>query len=189
MRRDDGGRDLHRGRPGAQVHGEKGQQAGADAAGRAQSSGATALLPYRRPDAPPRRPHRIAGLRASSSPAVAPCPVVQHATCSKSVFFHFLMSDPALGDLVRAVFLQLQFKVYYFDPNRVRSGPAQQGGRAREEASPVSTQGCGVPRKVCEAFDFVSAREEIKKVCEGFDFASTREEIKSETEECICATS
>jgi hypothetical protein len=27
----------------------------------------------------------------------------------------------------------------------------------------VSTQVCGVPREVCEGFDFVSAREEIKK--------------------------
>jgi len=46
--------------------------------------------------------------------------VVQHARCPESVFFHFLVSDPGLGDLVRAVFPQLRFKVYYFDPDRVR---------------------------------------------------------------------
>jgi lipopolysaccharide biosynthesis glycosyltransferase len=46
--------------------------------------------------------------------------VVQHARCPESVFFHFLVSDPSLGDLVRAVFPQLRFKVYYFDPGRVR---------------------------------------------------------------------
>uniref|UniRef100_A0A0A9AT95 Uncharacterized protein n=1 Tax=Arundo donax TaxID=35708 RepID=A0A0A9AT95_ARUDO len=27
---------------------------------------------------------------------------------------------------------------------------------------PVSTQGCGVPREVCEGFDFTSAKEKIK---------------------------
>nr|ACG39131.1 transferase, transferring glycosyl groups [Zea mays] len=46
--------------------------------------------------------------------------VVQHARCPESVFFHFLVSDPGLGDLVRAVFPQLRFKVYYLDPGRVR---------------------------------------------------------------------
>ena len=46
--------------------------------------------------------------------------VVQHAMCPESVFFHFLVSDPSLGDLVRAVFPQLRFKVYFFDPARVR---------------------------------------------------------------------
>uniref|UniRef100_A0A0E0BGA2 Hexosyltransferase n=1 Tax=Oryza glumipatula TaxID=40148 RepID=A0A0E0BGA2_9ORYZ len=40
---------------------------------------------------------------------------MQNGTCPESVFFHLLVSDPALGDLVRAVFPQLQFKVYYFD--------------------------------------------------------------------------
>ena len=28
----------------------------------------------------------------------------------------------------------------------------------------VSTQACGVPREVCEGFDFTSAREEIKRL-------------------------
>jgi hypothetical protein len=47
-------------------------------------------------------------------------PVVQHARCPESVFFYFLVSEPGLGDLVRAVFPQLQFKAYYLDLVRVR---------------------------------------------------------------------
>jgi hypothetical protein len=50
-------------------------------------------------------------------------PVVQHARCPESVFFHFLVSDPGLGDLVRAVFPQLQFKAYYL----LASNPLNRG--------------------------------------------------------------
>jgi hypothetical protein len=46
--------------------------------------------------------------------------VVQHARCPESVFFHFLVSDPGLGDLVRAVFPQLRFKACYLDLGRLR---------------------------------------------------------------------
>uniref|UniRef100_A0A453L0H7 Hexosyltransferase n=1 Tax=Aegilops tauschii subsp. strangulata TaxID=200361 RepID=A0A453L0H7_AEGTS len=59
--------------------------------------------------------------------------VVQHAMCPESVFFHFLVSDPSLGDLVRAVFPQLRFKVYYFDPARVRGLISSSARQALEE--------------------------------------------------------
>lgn len=47
--------------------------------------------------------------------------IIQHSSCPENVFFHFLVLDTGLESLVRSVFAQLQFKVYYFDPNRVRS--------------------------------------------------------------------
>jgi lipopolysaccharide biosynthesis glycosyltransferase len=59
--------------------------------------------------------------------------VVQHAVCPDTVFFHFLVSDPSLGDLVRAVFPQLRFKVYYFDPARVRGLISSSVRQALEE--------------------------------------------------------
>lgn len=59
--------------------------------------------------------------------------VVQHAMCPESVFFHFLVSDPSLGDLVRAVFPQLRFKVYFFDPARVRGLISSSVRQALEE--------------------------------------------------------
>ncbi|MQM15673.1 hypothetical protein Taro_048623, partial [Colocasia esculenta] len=46
--------------------------------------------------------------------------VLQHAQCPKSVFFHFLVSETGLEAVVRSAFPQLLFKVYYFDPERVR---------------------------------------------------------------------
>ncbi|KAL2485748.1 putative galacturonosyltransferase-like 7 [Abeliophyllum distichum] len=36
-------------------------------------------------------------------------------------FFHFLVSEPGLETLVRSTFPELKFKVYFFDPERVRS--------------------------------------------------------------------
>ncbi|KAJ3683657.1 hypothetical protein LUZ60_013884 [Juncus effusus] len=46
--------------------------------------------------------------------------ILQHSLCPENVFFHFLVSDTGLEPLVRSVFPQLRFKVYYFDPDRVR---------------------------------------------------------------------
>ncbi|KAI0530923.1 hypothetical protein KFK09_000471 [Dendrobium nobile] len=46
--------------------------------------------------------------------------VLQHSLCPESVFFHFLVSDASLESLVRTAFPRLRFKVYYFDPERVR---------------------------------------------------------------------
>lgn len=47
--------------------------------------------------------------------------VLQHSRCPESVFFHFLVSETNLEGLVRSTFPQLKFKVYFFDPERVRS--------------------------------------------------------------------
>ncbi|CAI9105362.1 OLC1v1004270C1 [Oldenlandia corymbosa var. corymbosa] len=47
--------------------------------------------------------------------------ILQHSMCPDNVFFHFLVSDTGLEALVRSTFPQLKFKVYYFDPERVRS--------------------------------------------------------------------
>ncbi|CAA7388920.1 unnamed protein product [Spirodela intermedia] len=47
--------------------------------------------------------------------------VLQHALCPESVFFHFLVSSTTnLEEVVRSAFPQLRFKVYFFDPERVR---------------------------------------------------------------------
>ncbi|KAL3652907.1 putative galacturonosyltransferase-like 7 [Castilleja foliolosa] len=47
--------------------------------------------------------------------------ILQHSKCPESVFFHFLVSETGLETLVRSTFPELKFKVYYFDPERVRS--------------------------------------------------------------------
>ncbi|KAG0489771.1 hypothetical protein HPP92_006634 [Vanilla planifolia] len=47
--------------------------------------------------------------------------VLQHAFCPENVFFHFLVSDEFLESLVRTSFPRLRFKVYFFDPARVRN--------------------------------------------------------------------
>ncbi|CAN1199156.1 Probable galacturonosyltransferase-like 7 [Linum perenne] len=47
--------------------------------------------------------------------------ILQHSMCLESVFFHFLVSDTNLETLVRSTFPNLKFKVYYFDPEIVRS--------------------------------------------------------------------
>ncbi|CAA3007599.1 probable galacturonosyltransferase-like 7 [Olea europaea subsp. europaea] len=47
--------------------------------------------------------------------------ILQHSKCPESVFFHFLVSEPGLQNLVRSTFPELKFKVYFFDPERVRS--------------------------------------------------------------------
>ncbi|CAA7406080.1 unnamed protein product [Spirodela intermedia] len=47
--------------------------------------------------------------------------VLQHAQCPESIFFHFLATETAsLETLVRSSFPDLRFKVYFFDPERVR---------------------------------------------------------------------
>lgn len=47
--------------------------------------------------------------------------ILQHSMCPESVFFHFLVSETSLETLVRSTFPELKFKVYYFDPEIVRS--------------------------------------------------------------------
>ncbi|KAK3194201.1 hypothetical protein Dsin_025511 [Dipteronia sinensis] len=47
--------------------------------------------------------------------------ILQHSMCPENIFFHFLVSDTDMETLVRSTFPQLKFKVYYFDPNIVRS--------------------------------------------------------------------
>ncbi|KAG6409973.1 hypothetical protein SASPL_128017 [Salvia splendens] len=47
--------------------------------------------------------------------------VLQHSKCPESVFFHFLVSETSLESVVRSTFPELKFKVYYFDPERVRN--------------------------------------------------------------------
>ncbi|KAM7274844.1 hypothetical protein ACFE04_016710 [Oxalis oulophora] len=47
--------------------------------------------------------------------------ILQHSRCPESVFFHFLVSETNLETLVRSTFPQLQFKVYYFDPEIVKN--------------------------------------------------------------------
>ncbi|XP_019197407.1 PREDICTED: probable galacturonosyltransferase-like 7 [Ipomoea nil] len=47
--------------------------------------------------------------------------ILLHSRCPETVFFHFLVSDTNLQTLVRSTFPHLKFKLYYFDPERVRS--------------------------------------------------------------------
>ncbi|THG19036.1 hypothetical protein TEA_008387 [Camellia sinensis var. sinensis] len=47
--------------------------------------------------------------------------ILRHSLCSENIFFHFLVSETNLETLVRSTFPQLKFKVYYFDPEIVRS--------------------------------------------------------------------
>ncbi|XP_073049763.1 probable galacturonosyltransferase-like 7 [Primulina eburnea] len=47
--------------------------------------------------------------------------ILQHSKCPESVFFHFLVSETGVETIVRSTFPQLKCKVYYFDPERVRS--------------------------------------------------------------------
>nr|GMD12115.1 probable galacturonosyltransferase-like 7 [Ipomoea batatas] len=47
--------------------------------------------------------------------------ILLHSSCPETVFFHFLVSDTNLQTLVRSTFPHLKFKVYYFDPEQVRS--------------------------------------------------------------------
>ncbi|KAL4305308.1 hypothetical protein S245_054732 [Arachis hypogaea] len=47
--------------------------------------------------------------------------ILQHSLCPENIFFHFLVSDTNLDSLVQSTFPQLNFKVYYFDPNIVRN--------------------------------------------------------------------
>ncbi|GAB4841073.1 Probable galacturonosyltransferase-like 7 [Ancistrocladus abbreviatus] len=47
--------------------------------------------------------------------------IIQHSLCPESIFFHFLVSEANLETLVRSIFPQLKFKVYFFDPEIVRN--------------------------------------------------------------------
>lgn len=47
--------------------------------------------------------------------------ILQHSRCPESVFFHFLVAEMDLETVVRSTFPELKFKVYYFDPERVRN--------------------------------------------------------------------
>ncbi|KAK1558355.1 hypothetical protein Q3G72_001411 [Acer saccharum] len=47
--------------------------------------------------------------------------ILQHSMCPENIFFHFLVSETDMETLVRSTFPRLKFKVYYFDPNIVRS--------------------------------------------------------------------
>ncbi|XP_047312001.1 probable galacturonosyltransferase-like 7 [Impatiens glandulifera] len=47
--------------------------------------------------------------------------ILQHSRCPEDVFFHFLVSETNLETLIRSTFPQLKFKLYYFDPEIVRS--------------------------------------------------------------------
>lgn len=46
--------------------------------------------------------------------------VLLNSLCPESVFFHFIVSEVCLENLVMSTFPQLNFKVYYFDPEIVR---------------------------------------------------------------------
>ncbi|KAG2324603.1 hypothetical protein Bca4012_039124 [Brassica carinata] len=47
--------------------------------------------------------------------------ILQHSSCPESVFFHFLVSETDLESIIRSTFPRLKLKVYYFDPEIVRS--------------------------------------------------------------------
>ncbi|OWM80087.1 probable galacturonosyltransferase-like 7 [Punica granatum] len=47
--------------------------------------------------------------------------ILLNSLCPESVFFHFIVSEVSLENLVRSTFPQLNFKVYYFDPEIVRN--------------------------------------------------------------------
>ncbi|QCE06630.1 hypothetical protein DEO72_LG9g1644 [Vigna unguiculata] len=47
--------------------------------------------------------------------------ILQHSQCPENIFFHFLVSETNLQSLVKSTFPQLNFKVYYFDPEIVRN--------------------------------------------------------------------
>ncbi|KAF7804895.1 putative galacturonosyltransferase-like 7 [Senna tora] len=47
--------------------------------------------------------------------------ILQHSSCPESIFFHFLVSETNLESLVQSTFPNLKFKVYYFDPKRVKN--------------------------------------------------------------------
>ncbi|XP_058188363.1 probable galacturonosyltransferase-like 7 [Rhododendron vialii] len=46
--------------------------------------------------------------------------ILHHSLCAESIFFHFLVSETDLETLVRSTFPNLNFKVYFFDPEMVR---------------------------------------------------------------------
>ncbi|KAI4365709.1 hypothetical protein MLD38_021673 [Melastoma candidum] len=46
--------------------------------------------------------------------------ILQHSRCPDSIFFHFLVSETSLETLVASIFPNLNFEVYYFDPNIVK---------------------------------------------------------------------
>lgn len=47
--------------------------------------------------------------------------ILQHSMCPENIFFHFLVSESNLENLISSTFSQLNFKVYFFNPNLVRT--------------------------------------------------------------------
>lgn len=47
--------------------------------------------------------------------------ILQHSQCPENIFFHFIVSEMNLESLVKSTFPELKFKVYYFNPDTVRS--------------------------------------------------------------------
>lgn len=47
--------------------------------------------------------------------------ILQHSVCPENVFFHFLVSDSSLETLVSSTFPKLNFKLYFFNPDLVRT--------------------------------------------------------------------
>lgn len=47
--------------------------------------------------------------------------ILQHSLCPENVFFHFLVSESNLETLVSSTFPKLNFKLYFFNPDLVRT--------------------------------------------------------------------
>ncbi|KAL8149126.1 putative galacturonosyltransferase-like 7 [Apium graveolens] len=47
--------------------------------------------------------------------------ILQHSVCPENVFFHFLVSESNLETLVSSTFPKLNFKLYFFNPDLVRT--------------------------------------------------------------------
>ncbi|KAK1354314.1 Hexosyltransferase [Heracleum sosnowskyi] len=47
--------------------------------------------------------------------------ILQHSMCPENIFFHFLVSEANLENLISSTFSQLNFKVYFFNPDLVRT--------------------------------------------------------------------
>ncbi|KAL1825809.1 hypothetical protein ACET3Z_012587 [Daucus carota] len=47
--------------------------------------------------------------------------ILQHSMCPENIFFHFLVSESNLESVISSTFDQLNFKVYYFNPDLVRT--------------------------------------------------------------------
>ncbi|WOH01551.1 hypothetical protein DCAR_0520935 [Daucus carota subsp. sativus] len=47
--------------------------------------------------------------------------ILQHSVCPENIFFHFLVSESNLETLVSSTFPKLNFKLYFFNPDLVRT--------------------------------------------------------------------